>query len=184
MNTKLSTYSTKKDGNCLYSSIAYALYKSTDDKYIKRLRRIVAGCVTDRTLESYKVHGTQFPNEYGFIREVNNVEQLKQEIMRSKYRFKPRDQVWGDQFAIQSIANALNIEFLIYQTGKSKTGKNKRFTVKPDKDKIPERLRRFKAYIILVLYRKALHYDLVTFEKICIFSDHTLDKEIKDFFSK
>jgi len=174
-NPNISIHRTKNKGNCFYEAVAYTLYDSIGDSCIKHLRKIVAENVTSDLFKIYIKRSKKTPN-YRFMNGIYHLDSLKDEIMRSKLTNQNTDVIWADKFAISSIADELNITFLIYQEALKKT-----FIVEADENKTPEHLKDLKAYIVLILY-DTRHYNLIMYKNRSIFCDETLPQVIKDLF--
>lgn len=101
----------KADGDCFYQSIAQAF---SHTKTVAGLREIVASAAVEDTLDLLRAINLAHISGYEWISKCDSLDALRNMLRLCSGQDKTRPCIWADDFAVLSVANALQLLILIF----------------------------------------------------------------------
>jgi hypothetical protein len=160
-------------GDCLFYCFKCALASVGVKTSIAKLRRVVADAVTQDQFET--LHGIYtfaqkekefgIMNDYGFMRGVEDIEGMKQAMMKKSY--------WGDEMAVRALENKLDVSAIVMTMINGKMARAKNMN---DNSK---RAMRNDAHILLFLQNQ--HYQLIECDGRRVMREKQLPADLDEF---
>ena len=158
------------NGDCLYCSISNALNSSNNGNTkitVEDLRILVSRKQTKETYDAYMALVKESPDSLNYknMENVKSFAQFRHFIQRTGEKYGPNGCLWGDENAIQIIANIYGITFVIF----NEKGNVLQKVYPSDSESLCK-----PRYILLRLYSKSEgeeHFDLLTFNQKSILTE-------------